>query len=82
MGIYLLRPNPKPINGMSHIVIGASITGNGAKVGNSFRSVRTAFASLRKARKTMNIDTGIWMLMSFAIGVIFGAVFGGLIREE
>lgn len=48
MGIYLLHPNPKPINGMNHIVIVASTIGNGAKVGNSFRSVLTELANLRK----------------------------------
>ena len=30
----------------------------------------------------MNIDTGIWMLMAFAIGVIVGVLFSGMIRED
>ena len=42
------RPNPKQINGMSHIVTAVSIIGNGAKAENSFQSVLTEFANLRK----------------------------------
>ena len=30
----------------------------------------------------MNIDTSIWMLLAFAIGVIAGSIFTGLMRDE